>query len=320
MHKNRFYTQPLFLAMVVLSLLLAQWPVFEPLQAQAGRAEAEPDWTLFWSDEFDGAGSVNAANWQCDSGTGYPGGPANWGTGEVEVMSCSQENVFQSDGVLHIRALHSGSDPASGWTSGRIETQRTDFRAPAGGGLAVEAAIRLPELIGEAAQGYWPAFWMLGAPYRGNYWNWPGVGEIDIMENVNGLNQWWGVFHCGTNPGGPCGEPNGIGGNVSGFSPSLQAAFHTYRLEFDRNLTPEEMRWYVDGTLRLTLRADQVDAATWSQATDHGFFIILNLAMGGGWPGSPSSATVSGGTLLVDHVRVYAWPVHWMYLPLLAQN
>src|SRR6266540_3128322 len=65
---------------------------------------------------------------------------------------------------------------------------------------------------GAAAQGYWPAFWMLGAPFRGVYTNWPSVGEIDVMENVNGANTVWGTLHCGVAPGGPCNEFNGIGG------------------------------------------------------------------------------------------------------------
>jgi beta-glucanase (GH16 family) len=253
-----------------------------------------------------------------DTGTGYPGGPANWGTGEVQTYTNNQVNVFQEDGFLHIRALHSGINPVQGWTSGRIETVKADFQPPAGGGLAVEARIQLPTLGGAAAQGYWPAFWMLGAPYRGNYWNWPGVGEIDILENINGLNQWWGALHCGTNPGGPCSEPSGIGTSQAGFSPGLQESFHTYRMEFDKSVTPQQLRWYVDGTQRFMVSANQVDATTWNEATNHGFFILLNVAIGGGWAGNPASATASGGTMLVDYVRVYAWPLHSNYLPLVT--
>ena len=72
----------------------------------------------------------------------------------------------------------------------------------------------MPNVTGTAAEGYWPAFWMLGAPYRGNYQNWPSVGELDIMENVQGLNTVWATMHCGTNPGGPCNETTGLGGNL----------------------------------------------------------------------------------------------------------
>jgi hypothetical protein len=271
----------------------------------------DPFWTLVWSDEFSGSGSIHASNWICDSGTGYPGGPPNWGTGEVQSYSCSTNNLFQSGGSLNIRALHSGTNPLTNWTSARIETVRTDFQPNPKGILAVEARIKLPDINNTSGLGYWPAFWMLGAPYRGNYWNWPGVGEIDIMENVNGLNKWWGVLHCGTNPGGPCNEPAGIASSISGFNPSLQGAFHTYRLEFDKRVSPQQLRWYVDGILRHTVSSNQLDAATWNNATNHGFFLLLNVAMGGDFPNgvhgstTPTAATISGGTMQVDYVRVY---------------
>ena len=259
-------------------------------------------WALVWSDEFNGTGGVNTDEWIYDTGTSYPGGPSNWGTGEVEEMTSSTDNVFQSGGFLHIRALFTGTK----WTSGRIETKRPDFQPPANGMLAVEASLQLPDVAGAAAQGYWPAFWMLGAPYRGNYWNWPAIGEIDILENINGLNQWWGTLHCGTNPDGPCNETTGLGATWSGFTPSLQSAFHTYRMEFDKSVSPQQIRWYVDGVQRHLVTSDQVDDTTWNDATNHGFFIILNVAVGGGWPGNPTASTVSGGTMLVDYVRVYS--------------
>lgn len=311
-----FAVRPPAWAGIWLSLLLAAFTLLAPSQgAIAVRAQSDPPWSLVFNDEFNGSGAISG-DWLYDTGTGYPGGPANWGTGEIEVMSSSLENVFQAGGNLNLRALHQGTNPSSGWTSGRIETWRSDFQAPPGGGLAVEARIRLPDLTGSAAQGYWPAFWMLGAPFRGNYWNWPSVGEIDILENINGLNQWWGTFHCGTSPGGPCHETSGLSASVTGFSPSLQSDFHVYRMEFDRSIVPEQIRWYVDGIQRFVVPSDQMDASTWSDATDHGFFILLNLAIGGGWPGSPTSSTASGGSMLVDYVRVYAWPVHFLHLPI----
>jgi beta-glucanase (GH16 family) len=131
--------------------------------------DQQPPWTLVWNDEFNGSGGVSISDWIYDTGTGYPGGPANWGTREVEVMTSSTKNVFQSGGYLNIRALHTGANPIEGWTSGRIETVRTDFQPPAGGEIAVEARIQLPNVTGAAAPGYWPAFWMLGEQYRGNY-------------------------------------------------------------------------------------------------------------------------------------------------------
>jgi beta-glucanase (GH16 family) len=294
------------------------------LTSPGAHSNAQPKdqatWTLVWSDEFNGSGGVNTSNWIYDIGTGYPGGPTNWGTGEVETMSSSTDNVFQSGGYLNIRALHTGTDPIAGWTSGRIETMRMDFQPPAGGEMAVEARIQLPNAAGAAAQGYWPAFWMLGTPYRGNYWNWPSVGEIDIMENINGLNQWWGTLHCGTSPGGPCNETTGLGGTASSFSPSLQSTFHTYRMELGKGVSPQQMRWYVDGVQDYIVYSNQVDAATWDNATNHGFFVILNMAVGGGWPGNPTSSTTSGGTMFVDYVRVYERPLHTIYLPVIIKD
>ncbi len=299
--------------LLILSGLAAVVAILRP----ARNAHAHPDekaasalgsWTQIWSDEFNGSGGINPSDWLYDTGTGYPGSAANWGTGEVETMTSGTSNVFQSGGYLHIQAIHTGSDPISGWTSGRIETQLTDFHAPLNGALAVEASIQLPNLTGQAAQGYWPAFWMLGAPFRGTYNNWPKVGEIDIMEAINGVNTWYGTFHCGTYPNGPCNEPSGIGGHASGFSPSLQAWFHTYRMEFDKSVSPEEIRWYVDGIQYFNVNSNQVDMTTWNNATNHGFFIILNVAIGGGWPGNPTSSTASGGTMLVDYVRAYTAP------------
>jgi beta-glucanase (GH16 family) len=270
-------------------------------------AQAAGTWTLQWSDEFNGAAGtgVDTANWIYDLGHNYPGGAANWGTGEVENNTNSTNNVYQDgNGNLAIKPIKSGT-PGT-WTSGRIETQRLDFQPAAGGVMAVEARIQLPNVTGTKAQGYWPAFWMLGAPFRGNYTNWPMAGEIDIMENVNGTNTLYGTFHCGVNPGGPCNETNGIGNNTPGGSPTLQAAFHTYRVEFDKSVSPQQIRWYLDGVQYHSVSANQVDATTWDNATNHGFFIILNVAIGGGWPGSPTRNTLSGVPMLVDYVRVYA--------------
>lgn len=278
------------------------------LPASASAPTPPSGWTQVFLDDFNGtAGSaVNTSNWQYATGTSYPGGAANWGTGEVETMTSSTNNVaLDGNGNLLITPRR---DAAGNWTSGRIETNRTDFQPPAGGKLRVEARVQMPNVTGAAAKGYWPAFWMLGAPFRGNYWNWPGVGELDIMENVQGLNTAWATMHCGTNPGGPCNETTGIGGSTSCTGTSCQAGFHTYRMEWDRSTSPEEIRFYLDGVNFHTVRANQVDATTWSNATNHGFFIILNVAMGGGFPGAfgggPDGGTEPNHPMVVDYVQV----------------
>ncbi|MET7745477.1 glycoside hydrolase family 16 protein [Streptomyces sp. NPDC005385] len=278
------------------------------LPANASAPTPPSGWSQVFLDDFNGtAGTgVNTANWQYDTGTSYPGGAANWGTGEVETMTSSTNNVaLDGSGNLQITPRR---DAAGNWTSGRIETKRTDFQPPAGGKLRVESRLQMPNVTGAAAKGYWPAFWALGAPYRGNYQNWPSVGELDIMENVQGLNTEWATMHCGTNPGGPCNETSGIGGNTPCAGSTCQAGFHTYAMEWDRSTSPEEIRFYLDGVNFHTVKANQVDAATWANATNHGYFVILNVAMGGGFPdafgGGPDSGTVPGHPLVVDYVQV----------------
>ncbi|MFD0318415.1 glycoside hydrolase family 16 protein [Streptomyces flavalbus] len=265
-------------------------------------------WTQVFVDDFNGAAGtgVNTSNWRYATGTGYPGGPANWGTGEIETMTSSTNNVaLDGNGNLRITPRR---DASGNWTSGRIETNRTDFQPPSGGKLRMEARIQMPNVTGTAARGYWPAFWALGSPYRGNYWNWPSVGELDIMENVQGLNTVWATMHCGTSPGGPCNETSGIGGSRACPGATCQAGFHTYGMEWDRSTSPEEVRFYVDGINYHTVRANQVDATTWANATNHGYFIILNVAMGGGFVdafgGGPDGNTVPGYSMVVDYVQV----------------
>jgi hypothetical protein len=179
--------------------------------------------------------------------------------------------------------------------------------------LRIEGRIQMPNVTGTAALGYWPAFWALGSPYRGNFFNWPSVGEFDIMENVNGINSVWGVLHCGVNPGGPCNETNGIGANRACPGSTCQSAFHTYRFEWDRSISPNQLRWYVDGTQFHSVSQSQLDATTWNNMTSHaGYFILLNVAMGGGFPngvsgmGTPTAATVPGHPMLVDYVAVWS--------------
>lgn len=275
----------------------------------SGGDQVMSQWDLIWSDEFDGAANtgVDPSKWIYDLGTGYPGGPDHWGTGEVETMTDDIANVLQDGhGHLLITPLLSAS---GAWTSGRIETQRSDFQPPAGGAVAFEASIWQPDVSGDAALGYWAAFWSLGAPFRGNYQNWPGIGEIDILEDINGRSSVFGTLHCGTtSPPNPCNEYSGLGSGETP-CPGCQTGFHAYRIEWDESVSPEEIRWYLDEDHYFTVKADQVDAMTWKDATDHGYFLILNVAIGGGFPGAfgggPTDATVPGIPMIVDYVRVY---------------
>ncbi|MDX2944904.1 MULTISPECIES: glycoside hydrolase family 16 protein [Streptomyces] len=293
-----------FLAVATALALATAWAT----TAQGAAPTPPAGWTQVFVDDFNGAAGtgVSTSNWQYATGTSYPGGPANWGTGEVETMTNSTSNVsLDGNGNLRITPIR---DAAGRWTSGRIETNRTDFQPPAGGKLRVESRLQMPNVTGTAAEGYWPAFWMLGAPYRGNYQNWPSVGELDIMENVQGRNQVWATMHCGTNPGGPCNETTGIGNSTACPGTTCQSGFHTYTMEWDRSVTPETIRFSVDGTQFHSVNASQVDATTWTNATNHGFFVILNVAMGGAFPdafgGGLDGDTRSGVPMVVDYVQV----------------
>jgi beta-glucanase (GH16 family) len=270
------------------------------------------EWASLWKDDFTGpAGALpSASNWIIDLGHSYPGGPANWGTGEIQRYTDDSANLsLDGNGNLQITALRSASGE---WTSARIETVRSSFKPGPDQVLAIESSLRLPQVSGEQALGYWPAFWALGSPYRGNYWNWPGIGEFDVMENVNGLDQVWGVLHCGVAPGGPCNEYNGIANSTACPGGACQQGFRTYRVEWDRSVQPEQLRWYIDGQQYHTVSAGDLPADTWSQMTDHeGYFVLLNLAMGGAFPNgvagrdTPVAATQPGHSLVVDRVEVW---------------
>ncbi|GIF24716.1 endo-1,3-beta-glucanase [Paractinoplanes tereljensis] len=296
------------LAMATATVAVAATAVFT-MDANAAVPAAPSGMTTVFSDDFTGAAGtgLNTANWLYDIGTGYPGGAANWGTGEIETMTNSTSNVYQDGaGNLVIKPIR---DAAGNWTSGRVETQRTDFAAPAGGKVRIEARLQQPNVSGAAAAGYWPAFWALGAAARPvGATNWPSIGEWDIMEDINGRSSVFAALHCGTNPGGVCNETTGLTSGERACS-GCQTAMHTYAVEYDRSVSPEQMRWYLDGSNYFTLNSSQVDATTWNNATHHGMFVILNVAIGGGFPaafgGGPTAATQSGVPMLVDYVAVY---------------
>ncbi|GAA1960112.1 glycoside hydrolase family 16 protein [Kitasatospora viridis] len=271
------------------------------LVGPAGPTQADPvpgapaGWSTVFSDNFAGpSGSApSGANWTYDTGPG-----ANFGTGEIETMTNSTANVhLDGNGHLDITALNNGG----AWTSGRLRTPTAVAGAPAGGKLQVTAEIQQPT----GGLGYWPAFWMLGQG------QWPENGEVDIMEDVNSLSQVAGTIHCGTSPGGVCNEGNGIGSGLRACT-GCQSGYHTYSMVLDRTDTAAEtITWYLDGTAYFSVAESQVGVATWQQAFDHNLQIILDLAIGGGFPNgacgctTPTSATGSGGTMSVAYVAAY---------------
>src|SRR6202034_2066148 len=192
--------------------------------AMAGTAPAPPaGWSTVFSDSFAGAaGSApSAQNWFYDIGTGY-------GTGEIENTTDSTSNVYlDGNGHLDITAV----DNNGTWTSGRIESTRDDFEAPPGGELEMTASIEQPNPSN--GLGYWPAFWALGSPMRAGG-GWPTSGEIDMMEDVNGLNEASQTLHAASH------SPGHALTACPGAGSSCQTGYHTYSVIIDRTNTSAE--------------------------------------------------------------------------------
>ena len=243
---------------------------------------------LTWSDEFDGpAGSApNGSKWKYDVGGG------GWGNNEQQYYTTSTSNAsLNGAGQLVITARR--ENPANyqchygtcQYTSARLLTADR-FTQTYG---RFESRMKLPR-----GQGIWPAFWMLGADIGSNPW--PGSGEIDIMENIGREpNQVHGTIH---GPGYSGAE--GIGAGYSIGAPFADA-FHTFAVEWEPNV----IRWYVDGNLYQTRTPADLGGDRW--VFDHPFFMLLNLAVGGYWPGYPDGTTQFPQTLTVDYVRVYGY-------------
>jgi len=140
---------------------------------------------------------------------------------------------------------------------------------------------------------------------------WPENGEIDIMEDVNSLSELSGTIHCGTDPGGPCNEPNGIGSGLRACG-GCQSGYHTYTMILNRtNTSAESITFYLDGNQYFSVSESQAGTSTWQAAFDHNLSIIFDLAMGGAYPNgvcgctTPTSSTASGGTMSVAYVAAY---------------
>jgi beta-glucanase (GH16 family) len=234
-----------------------------------------PGWVLDWHDEFDGP-ALDRATWVEELG-GH-----GFGNAELQYYTARPENVRIEGGMLVIEARREDWEGKK-YTSARIKSaglkERTYGR--------YEARIQIPR-----GQGIWPAFWLLGADCKTT--GWPRCGEIDIMENI------------GKEPAtvhGTLHGPGYSGDHAFGKPSSLDAGafadgFHVVAVEWE----PREIRWYRDGILYHTARPELVKG-DW--VFEHPFFVILNLAVGGYWPGNPDATTTFPQRMLVDYVRVY---------------
>ena len=292
--KLRSAFSALLLAAGCMTAIVISALVVAPTVARAGTAPPPPTgWSTVFSDNFAGAaGSApSAQNWFYDIGTGY-------GTGEVENTTNSTSNVYlDGNGDLVLKAI----DNNGTWTSGRIESTRDDFQAPAGGELEMTASIEQPNPAN--GLGYWPAFWALGSPMRTGG-GWPQSGELDMMEDVNGLNEASQTLHDSANSPGHALIPCPTTG--------CQTGYNTYSVIINRtNTSAETLEYVMDGVVESTITEASVGTAAWQAAIDHGFFIIFDLAMGGNYPDplcnctAPTSATTSGASMSVQYVAVY---------------
>ncbi len=269
------------------------------------------DWTLVWSDEFDSE-TINTDNWSHEVNC------AGGGNNELQCYTAREENSYVEDGHLHIVARQENfsgpgifdDDPAYNpddtsvtrdYTSARLRTKnKADWQYG-----RIEISAKTPQ-----GQGLWPAIWMI--PTENVYGGWPLSGEIDIFEAVNinasGENEIHGTLHYGRP------WPNNFYSGAS-FTPAdpIWDNFHTYAIEWEEG----EIRWYVDDVHFATQTSDDWFTLAW-QGQDEGFqtgdaaspfdemfHLIMNVAVGGNWPGAPDGATAFPQEMVVDYVRVY---------------
>jgi beta-glucanase (GH16 family) len=240
------------------------------------------NWKLVWSDEFDlpDGSAVDPARWSFNTGGG------GWGNGELQHYTDRTDNAYVEDGALVIKAQQE-EYVKSAYTSARLVTRdKGDWLY---GRFEIRA--QLP-----SGQGIWPALWML--PTDWEYGSWPASGEIDIVELVgHEPARVHGTLHYGSphaSQGARYDLPEGK---------TFAGDYHVFALEWE----PGEIRWYVDGYHYQTQR-DWFTSSTkgaYPAPFDKRFYLILNVAVGGAWPGYPDETTTFPQYMLVDYVRVY---------------
>jgi beta-glucanase (GH16 family) len=258
--------------------------------------------TLVWSDEFSNATSANAQpdpkTWTYDTGTDCCGNNeletyCAWGATTNNCSTTNPNAYVGTDGYLHIVA----ENPATSvYTSARLKSEGL-FSFQYG---RIEARLMLPE-----SQGMWPAFWLLGNNIATI--NWPACGEADIMEHINGADSAFGGG-TGTGPGYDWTQSSIHGTSLNGGVPYTTTAFsaaawHTYGMIWSKG----QIQYYVDDPTNIyeTFTTTSPGGGTWP--FDQGpQFVILNLAVGGSWPGNPDNTTVFPSSMLVDYVHIYA--------------
>lgn len=258
-------------------------------------SQGSDDWNLVWSDEFDG-NEINMDNWSYDV-------PTN-GRWNGEIQSYTENNAFIKDGSLILEAREEDITEEDGQTynysSAKLITQGKQKWTYG----KVEIKAKMP-----TGQGIWPAIWMMpeDEPFYGT---WPVSGEIDIMELLGHEPD---IIHGTVHFGEPHQQIQGTYTLADG--QTFADDYYIYSIEWE----PGEIRWYINGQLYHTANdwftkdGDNADAYTYPAPFDQDFFLIMNISVGGGWPGNPDETTVFPQQMAVDYVRVYEkdeYPVH----------
>ena len=234
---------------------------------------------LKWADEFNAA-TLNLQNWSFENGNGCPT-LCGWGNNELQYYK--PENTRFKNGKMIIEAKKEDFGNKN-FTSSKIVTKGRQFFKYG----RIDMRAKLPY-----GQGVWPAFWML--PQNTVYGSWPKSGEIDIMEMIGKEpSKNYGTLHFGPGPGS-----TQLGRNVSLSSGIFNESFHVFSLEWNEN----EIQWLLDGRLYSTYNKKEFGAVNYPFNEE--FFLIINLAVGGNWPGNPDVSVFNNQTLEVDYVRVF---------------
>jgi beta-glucanase (GH16 family) len=232
-------------------------------------------WNLVWGDDFEGAAgtAVDGSKWAYDSGP-------NWYNGELQAYTTGNTNAsLDGNGNLVIESRRENREGRQ-YTSARLKTEgKKTFTYG-----RFEGRMKVPY-----GQGIWPAFWMLG----GN--SWPNSGEIDIMEN---LGREPSIAHGTIHGPGYSGADGPTASYTLPGGAAFADDFHVFAIEWE----PNAIRWYVDGNHYSTKTPADINGNAW--VFDHGFFFILNVAVGGDWPGDPDETTVFPQRMLIDYIRV----------------
>jgi beta-glucanase (GH16 family) len=257
-----------------------------PTTPAAAPVPAPEGWRLTFADEFDAPEGTppDPARW------GYDVGGHGWGNNELQCYTTSTENCFHDGGGhLIIRAIKRPTTDDAGntreYSSARILT-KGKFAQQYG---RFEARLKLPR-----GKGVWPAFWTLGENFATK--GWPACGEIDIMEHLGHDPV---TYYTTIHGPGYSGQESLGGPTKIAKGPNFQDAFHVFAMEWDA----ASVRWYLDGTLCHTRSHADLAGKPW--VFDAPFFMILNLAVGGHWPGEPDASTLLPQDYVIDYVRAY---------------